>query len=352
MAAPPAQVIRELLPRPELRSHLAAIRIQLVDATSAPYLHRTNPNGCAEIVWRPGQPALVVGPQSGPAEELIEPDTWIVGVRLQPGAIPAVLGVPATHLVDQRIRLDDVWTPHAARSLHPVHDCATPAAVATTLQTSLGHRRDGDLDPVVREMMHELLSTRAQAITAVANKLGISMRHLRRRVEAAVGLTPKQLHRVLRFQIFLALTRRHPNPHGHLADLAAQAGYADHAHLSREFRWACDAAVSSRLTYAEVCAALAAAERNNDLDTRGLTVALGTWDDVWDATRPVELTADVERRAGELASRHALRGADVVHLSSALALESADLIVAVWDRRLRAGVTAEQLAVAPAALPQ
>ncbi len=63
--------------------------------------------------------------------------------------------------------------------------------------------------------------------------------------------------------------------------------------------------------------------------------------------RPVEPTADVERRAGELASRLALRGGDAVHLASSLVVGPTDLVVAVWDRRLHAGVVAENLAVAP-----
>ena len=93
--------------------------------------------------------------------------------------------------------------------------------------------------------------------------------------------------------------------------------------------------------------ALAAAGRNGELDRRGLAAALGTWEQLWAATRPVELTAEVERRAGELTSRHALRGADAVHLASALVVAPTDLVVAVWDRRLHAGVVAESLAVAP-----
>ncbi len=56
----------------------------------------------------------------------------------------------------------------------------------------------------------------------------------------------------------------------------------------------------------------------------------------------------LEQHAGELAARHHLRGADAVHLASALALGSADLTVAVWDRRRHAGVAAAGLAVAPA----
>jgi predicted nucleic acid-binding protein len=109
----------------------------------------------------------------------------------------------------------------------------------------------------------------------------------------------------------------------------------------------CDAALSSRLAHPEVCAALAAAHRNHDLDEDGFAAAARGWAEFWAALRPVELTRDVERHAGDLARRRAY----AVHLASALALEAQDLVVAVWDRRLHDGATAEQLMVAPAALP-
>lgn len=113
----------------------------------------------------------------------------------------------------------------------------------------------------------------------------------------------------------------------------------------------CDAALSSRLAYPEVCAALAAAHRNHELDDDGFAAATGAWEEFWGASRAVELTADVEQRAGELAQRRALRGADAVHLASAIAVGSPDLVVAVWDRRLHAGAIAEGMDVAPRALP-
>jgi hypothetical protein len=58
----------------------------------------------------------------------------------------------------------------------------------------------------------------------------------------------------------------------------------------------------------------------------------------------------VERHAGQLARSHALRGADAVHLASALAVADPDLVVAVWDRRLHAGAAAASLHLAPASL--
>ncbi len=111
-----------------------------------------------------------------------------------------------------------------------------------------------------------------------------------------------------------------------------------------------DAAVASRLAYPEVRAALAAAGRNHDLDDHDLDAAGQAWDSYWAAIRPVELTAAVEQHAGQLARTHALRGADAVHLASALAISDPDLVIAVWDRRLHAGAQAAGLRVAPARL--
>ena len=72
------------------------------------------------------------------------------------------------------------------------------------------------------------------------------------------------------------------------------------------------------------------------------------WEEFWSATRAIELTEPVTRLAGELARAHALRGADAIHLASALAFGDAEVIVAVWDVRLREGVEAAGLRVAPA----
>ena len=112
----------------------------------------------------------------------------------------------------------------------------------------------------------------------------------------------------------------------------------------------CDAALASRLAYPEVRAALAAAARNHDIDADGHRTAEQAWEEFWAATRPVELTPAVERHAGELAREHALRGADSVHLASALAIGDPDLIIAVWDRRLHAGALAAGTSVAPAVI--
>lgn len=114
----------------------------------------------------------------------------------------------------------------------------------------------------------------------------------------------------------------------------------DGSSLAGELWDGCDAPVSSRLAYPEVRAALAAAQRNHGLQSADAAVVVSTFEVYWASVRPIELGRSVEQHAGQLAGLHGLRGADAVHLASALAFEDETLVFAVWDRRLhRAGKT-------------
>jgi predicted nucleic acid-binding protein len=109
-----------------------------------------------------------------------------------------------------------------------------------------------------------------------------------------------------------------------------------------------DAAISSYLAYPEVRAALAAAGRDQRLEIEARRQAEAAWEEYWAAARPVELSPKVTARAGELAGQYALRGADSVHLASALVVGAEDLLFAAWDERLRAGVQAAGVELVPA----
>lgn len=114
--------------------------------------------------------------------------------------------------------------------------------------------------------------------------------------------------------------------------------------LAAELWDRCDAAVSSRLAYPEVCAAIAAAARDQRLDEARRSAAIGKWERYWSAVRVLELSPAVADDAGRLAGEHALRGADAVHLASILAIGS-NVVMAVWDGRLATAARRLGLAV-------
>jgi uncharacterized protein len=109
----------------------------------------------------------------------------------------------------------------------------------------------------------------------------------------------------------------------------------------------CDAAISSRLAYPEVRAALAAAVRANRIDAADHAAVESRWEILWASVRSIELTPRIAESAGDLCRDHALRGADGIHLASALQLVDADPVVAVWDSRLAAGAVTVGLRVSP-----
>jgi predicted nucleic acid-binding protein len=97
----------------------------------------------------------------------------------------------------------------------------------------------------------------------------------------------------------------------------------------------CGTAISSRLAYPEVRAALAAAGRARRLTPHALRRAEADWEGFWEVVRVVGLTAAVAREAGHLAKELSLKGADAIHLASVLAVGAGDTLFAVWDERLR-----------------
>lgn len=70
-------------------------------------------------------------------------------------------------------------------------------------------------------------------VQELAGEVGWSRRHLTERFRTEYGLTPKVAARVMRFE--RAIDRLKARPRTRLADLAADLGYADQAHLTREF---------------------------------------------------------------------------------------------------------------------
>jgi predicted nucleic acid-binding protein len=122
-------------------------------------------------------------------------------------------------------------------------------------------------------------------------------------------------------------------------------------HEEVEHLWTSSAlAFASRLTPIEVIAALGASHRNHEVSTTALAELEQMASGFRRELVVVELSDEVEALARHLAPRLALRGADAVHLASALALEDPDLVLATWDRRLHAAARAEGLRVAPATI--
>jgi AraC-like DNA-binding protein len=185
------------------------------------------PDGCSDLIWEQGIGVYVAGPDTSAVPARTAPGTVIFGVRFWPWAGGPVLGLPLSELRDQRVDLAGLRPADAKQ----IPGTLTPELALASLTDLAGRLvADCETDGLVVETTR-LLRNPATRVEQVADETGVSMRQLRRRCDAAVGYGPKTLQRVLKFQRFV---RRIDAGHTDIAALAADAGYADQAHLTRE----------------------------------------------------------------------------------------------------------------------
>ena len=229
---PSVQGYAEGSPSPPLAAYVLCWSVHRIDARSSSYLHRSAPNGSVELVCEVGGRPFLVGPQTGPLVRALSPGATIISLRLRPESAAAVLGMPAYELADQIVSLEDVLP--ATRCLSE-RIAAEPKRAVAALEGAVSAQlaRGAGTDRMVAFGL-ERLAARAARVSSVAASLSMSERQLRRRFKAAVGLSPKTLDRVLRFQRFLALVHTGGWSSFGLARTAAALGFADQAHLTRE----------------------------------------------------------------------------------------------------------------------
>jgi AraC-like DNA-binding protein len=227
-----AQAYDERLPLPALAGRVRTVWIQRTGPR--PVLQRNLPTGGVELQCPIGATPRLVGPLTRATVEVLPPGLTIVGARFWPGGASPLLGVPADELVDQLVPFDDVRNETSDLSAQ-LADAPRPNAALQVLQLDLLRRqaRMPPPDPLVAEAVWRLMPWRPTGIGPLTEDLAISESQLRRRFLAEVGIGPKTLQRTLRFQGYLALAQA-TRPGSLVADLAAEVGYADQAHLSRE----------------------------------------------------------------------------------------------------------------------
>jgi AraC-like DNA-binding protein len=211
------------------------------------------------LVVQPGAPEgslALYAPRSTVSYRLLSGQGWAVGALLRPAALPALHGAvdgaitSARAMVDSCVSLDQ---PNLVSGIAAVMATDAPrrqeAAVATLAawirarMAAVGApNHEGMLANALLDLVDALPSADAgsphrplpRQVGEAARRLGTSTRTLERVALRHTGLTPAALIRRRRLQDAADRLRRDPTLD--LARLAREVGYADHAHLTRDFR--------------------------------------------------------------------------------------------------------------------
>ncbi len=218
---------RELAPPAGLEAHIACVW------TSHDRAARVLPDACVDVVFDAGR-LVVAGPATVATCAPATPGLERCGVRFRIGSAGAALGVSAVELLDRAVPLSELWGRSGRRLEDRVAAAPTTHDALAQLIRGVAERVPPPCggDQLVRRAALALV--RGAALRDAGRSVGVGERQLRRRFDDAVGYGPATLVRVQRFQRFLALADSEPETP--LVRLAAEAGYADQAHLTRECR--------------------------------------------------------------------------------------------------------------------
>jgi AraC-like DNA-binding protein len=256
---------REIRPRPPVARFIECFWTLAGPTPAAPEPsappERILPDGCMELVLNCAAPfhryrargaferqplRMLVGQMDHYIQIQPTGRVDILGIRFHPAGARAFLRQPMSELAGHTFALEEV-----ARSLDRELAAALdgPAAsriarVEALLACRLASAAPSDsaIESAVNRLMH---CDYALTVDALAADAAVSPRQFERRFLDAVGLGPKRLARILRFQrVFRAIDSEpaqaatDPAPNGHRPNWAAVAvdcGYYDQAHLIRDF---------------------------------------------------------------------------------------------------------------------
>ena len=241
---------RTYRPGPPLADHVAymwALRDRAVHSQE-----RIVPSGTLELVvnlnedalcifhprlgaWRRYSGAVVSGAYGGYFVIDTRDHASIVGVHFKPGGALPFVNAPPGELADRHVDLEVLWGRSAIAMRERLVTTATTAdrfaVLEDVLRSHLPTARPGH--PAVPVALDQLARPRT-TVGEIAASLELSRRRLIEVFTAEVGMTPKRLGRVLRFQRASALARRAAAPDW--GRLAVTCGYFDQSHLIHDVR--------------------------------------------------------------------------------------------------------------------
>lgn len=227
----------------------------------APAIHRGLPSPYMTLIFTLDDP-LHIAEHADPSQAADSYDALLGGLHARPVLIThsgrqsgiqaavsplasrALFGVPAGELAWIDVHADDALGRETERIRERMQNAATwpdrfaavDAALRRFLSTpNLPAATSPAVPDEVARAWRLLLKTRGTIpISALAEEVGWSTRHLATRFRAEIGLTPKAAARVIRFDRTRRLIASGTSVA--LAELAVRCGYFDQAHLDREFR--------------------------------------------------------------------------------------------------------------------
>ncbi len=218
--------------------HLWSVRWRLPEGATQRVA--TVPHPCVHLTFEAGAMTLT-GPQSRLWQRELSPQGEVLGIKFRPEGFRAYWGAPMSDLRDRITPADTLAALAFARGLGELVFGALAAAPLDARFDAIEQALQAALPPLDAEQLRigaliDAARDDRELLRADhwAERAGLSLRQLQRLLAEWVGVGPKWI--LGRYRMHEALHRLQQRPTPRLADLAADAGFADAAHFSRSFR--------------------------------------------------------------------------------------------------------------------
>ncbi len=160
----------------------------------------------------------------------------VISIRFKAAGAARFFDVPYEEIVDRVVDFAD-FEPAFSAAIHERIACSGShderlAAMIAVLEERL--TRESKEDIFVRQACQYIVRSEGEySVQDLVKLIGFSERQLERKFKRQVGITPKILSRIVRFQRFLAMAKQANTLT--LADAATACGYYDQSHFIRDF---------------------------------------------------------------------------------------------------------------------
>jgi AraC-like DNA-binding protein len=217
--------------RRELPSRLATLVFNLGSDLRVEHPLGTHTTFRAGAAFYTGLSAAYAVTETDRAQEGAQVMLTVLGAR-------RLLGFPLAEVGDRLIDPSDLFGAAAREMAERLQETNSPEGRLAILENEMTRRLARSRAGPPRDLVWALSRLEATSgrigVSALAQELGCSRKHLTVRFRREFGMAPKLFARVARFDRAVALLRR--DRVASLAQLACACGYADQAHLTRDFR--------------------------------------------------------------------------------------------------------------------
>jgi AraC-like DNA-binding protein len=241
------------LPHPDLKSLVKCYWTLEIPSTVEPQRQRIIPDGCIEMIFILGDD---IKRYTSESEFILQPRAMVLGqtiesfyvqptgyvnsfaVRFYPYGFANFVKVPINHLVNKETPLALLFGQELSRDLEQkiIHSNGTEDRIQVIEDFLFNAFTDQrTIDSIVQTTIDALLLTKGSAsINAILKDDLSKRRNLERKFTRQIGISPKQLGKVIRLQTALRLLLNKQS--NSLTEIAYESEYFDQAHFNKDFK--------------------------------------------------------------------------------------------------------------------